>query len=317
MPDILTLTLNPALDIATEAPEVVPGPKLRCAAPQVDPGGGGINVSRAIRNVGGGSRALVSVGGPTGARLMDLLLAEGIDAVALPAPGDTRQSLSVTDAGTGKQFRFVMPGPRWAEEDAERFLADAEALAPKDGLVVLSGSQPPGLAPDFPHRLNTRLAPLGVRLIVDTSGPPLEAVAAGGARPVAVLRMDQEEAEALAGEPLPTARAAGDFAASLCERGVAEMVILARGAEGAVFAQSGATPMACSNADVPVASKVGAGDSFVGGFTLALARGLPPAEAVRHGNAAASAAVMTKATELCRQEDVARCLPLCVLSPLA
>ncbi|MCT8161899.1 1-phosphofructokinase family hexose kinase [Pseudoruegeria sp. SHC-113] len=316
MPDILTLTLNPALDIATHAPQVVPGPKLRCAAPQVDPGGGGINVSRAIRNIGGQSRALVAAGGATGAALMDLLRKEGIDAVALPAPGDTRQSLSVTDESTGKQFRFVMPGPTWSPSEIARFLQDALALAPEGGLVVLSGSQPPGLPDDFPRTLNAALGERKARLILDTSGAPLQAIAEGGPTPVAVLRMDQEEAEALAGRVLPTAKAAGAFAQELCARGAAETVILARGAEGAVIAQADGTAMACGNAQVPVASKVGAGDSFVGGFTLALSRGLSAIEAVRHGNAAASAAVMTPATDLCRAEDVAACLPQCTLRAL-
>ena len=63
---ILTLTLNPALDMATEVHELIPGHKLRCTEPLLDPGGGGLNVSRAIKSLGGDSLALVAIGGLTG-----------------------------------------------------------------------------------------------------------------------------------------------------------------------------------------------------------------------------------------------------------
>ena len=78
MTDIFTITLNPALDISTAVDQVRPGPKLRCDAPQADPGGGGINVSRAIRRLGGDSLAFVALGGATGQRLASLLTAEGL-----------------------------------------------------------------------------------------------------------------------------------------------------------------------------------------------------------------------------------------------
>ena len=111
MPAIITVTLNPTVDLSTAAPDVVPGIKLRCSAPLVDPGGGGINVSRAIKLLGGRSTALVAIGGASGARLLELLTQEGIATIGFQGPGETRLSLSVTDAGTSDQYRFVLPGP--------------------------------------------------------------------------------------------------------------------------------------------------------------------------------------------------------------
>jgi 6-phosphofructokinase 2 len=308
--DILTITLNPTIDLSTSVASVMPGPKLRCAIPEVDPGGGGTNVSRAINYMGGTSRAMVAVGGGTGERLLTLLNTQGIATVALHGPGETRQSLAVTDRGSGEQFRFVLPGPEWHPTDVTHALASIAGAVGAGGLVVLSGSQPPGVPEDFPARLAARLTGRA-RLIVDTSGAPLRALARGGGGAPWCLRMDDEEAAELAGYPLESVEESAAFAEELVVRGVADVVILARGADGAVLA-SHQGRMHARSAKVEALSKVGAGDSFVGAFTLAVARNEGLEMALRRGNAAASAAVMTEATRLCRAEDVERLLPECL-----
>lgn len=310
MLDILTVTLNPTIDLTTSVPHVVAGPKLRCALPDVEPGGGGTNVSRAIKILGGASRALVAVGGPTGDRLLTLLNTQGIGTVALRGPGETRQSLAVTDRGTGEQFRFVLPGPEWHPSDAEHALAAIAGAARDGGLVVLSGSQPPGVPEDFPARLAARLEGRA-RLIVDTSGAPLRALARAAGGAPWLLRMDDVEAEELAGYPLPTVSESAAFAEELVNRGVADVVIVARGSEGAVLA-SAEGRLQAGTAKVRVVSKVGAGDSFVGAFALAIARGEGFEMALRRGNAAAASAVATPGTQLCRRDEVDRLLPLCM-----
>ncbi|WP_102223192.1 1-phosphofructokinase family hexose kinase [Acidimangrovimonas sediminis] len=308
--DLLTVTLNPTIDLSSSVAEVRPGPKLRCAPPLVEPGGGGLNVARAIALLGGTARALVAVGGATGDRLLSLLTEVGVPSVAMTAPGETRQSLAVTDRTTGGQYRFVLPGPAWGPADVETALAAIATAAREGGIVVLSGSQPPGVPEDFPLRLARRLQGRA-RLIVDTSGGPLRALAEGGhdAAPW-ILRMDSDEAEELAGQALPTAADSARLAAGMVAQGVAGVVILARGAEGAVLAAPGLRLFA-PNAPVEVVSRIGAGDSFVGALALSLARGEGLAAALSHGNAAASAAVITEGTRLCRREDVVRLLPEC------
>ncbi|WP_246026717.1 1-phosphofructokinase family hexose kinase [Paracoccus luteus] len=302
---ILTVTLNPALDIATAVDSVVPEIKLRCDAPQVDPGGGGINVSRAIDRMGGRSTALVAVGGGAGARLATLLAQAGLTVLRLDAPGETRHSLSVTDRGTGQQFRFVLPGPEWGTLDVRAALDALAAAAPRDGLVVLSGSNPPGVPPEFAAMAAARLTPTGSRLIVDTSGKALASVAAAQGAPVELLRMDDAEAATLCGAPLPTRADTADFAARLAASGAARTVIIARGPDGNIIATPDGRWHVAAH-DVPVASKVGAGDSFVAGYALGIARGWPVADAMGLGAAAASATVMTPATDLCRPADVER-----------
>ncbi|WP_253949142.1 1-phosphofructokinase family hexose kinase [Mangrovicoccus sp. HB161399] len=315
--DIVTVTLNPALDLATSASDIRPGPKLRCTAPRQDPGGGGINVSRAIRTLGGTSTPLVALGGATGETLAQLLRAEGIAPEVLAAPGETRQSLAVTDRKTGLQFRFVLPGPDWGEAETGAALAACAALAGPGSWLVLSGSQPPGVPDRFPLDLAAALAPGGAKLVVDTSGPALREIAgaADGGPVPALLRFDNQEASELAGARLNGVQGAGSFAADLVARGVAGAVIIACGADGSVLATPGEV-IYCKAARVPVVSKIGAGDSFVAAAVLELARGGTLAEALHHGTAAACAAVMTPATRLCTAEDTARLLPECQLRVL-
>ncbi len=314
MTDILTITLNPTVDLSTAADKVRPGPKLRCDMPSFDPGGGGINVSRAIRHLGGDSLAFVALGGVTGQRLAALLAAEDIQVAAFPVEGETRQSLAVTDRSTGEQYRFVMPGPGWTQAIVDDALAAIGTSIGSGNLVVISGSNPPGVPDDFIARLSARLAGTGARVIADTSGAPLRHLVDHPCG-VAVLRMDSGEAEDLAGHELRTRGDSAGFAGALVKRGVAQTVIIARGADGSTLVTKGRA-LHCARAITDIVSAVGAGDSFVGAFTLALARGADWADALRHGTAAASAAVLTEATQLCTRADAERLLPGCELTEL-
>ncbi|RYH11692.1 1-phosphofructokinase family hexose kinase [Tropicimonas sp. IMCC6043] len=315
MHDILTITLNPALDMNTEAEKVIPDVKLRCTEPMVDPGGGGINVARAINHMGGNASAIVAIGGHNGNRLLELLMAEGIATMPIPSPGETRASVVVNCKTTGQQYRFMLPGPPWRDEHVQKAIQTTAAHTPKDGLVIFSGSQPPGVPLDFEESLSEAIRGAGARLIVDTSGAALRQIVEDHKSPPFLLRADDEEAEGLAGQKLETPADTAAFACSLIEQGVAENIIFARGAEGSVLTTPEGSWLATA-AKVKVVSKVGAGDSYVGGLTLSLARGSTIQEAARWGAAAASAAVTTVATELCRGEDVERLLPECKLIQL-
>jgi 6-phosphofructokinase 2 len=308
---ILTLTLNPALDMATEVAELIPGHKLRCSEPQLDPGGGGLNVSRAIKALGGDSLALVAIGGLTGDRLAGLIRAEGVTFLSILGPGETRQSLTVNEAKTGRQFRFMLPGPVWGEAERARVFTLLRATARPGGFSVISGSQPPGVPVDFPAQLAASMPES--RVVLDTSGATLAAAVGQPIPGLEVLRMDGPEGEDLAGHPLQGLADTAAFAQSLVHRGVARAVIIARGAEGNVLADRDCKLFARA-AKVQVRSTVGAGDSFVAAYVLARSRGQSNAEALALGSAAASAAVMTDATRLCRPEDVMRLLRECTVS---
>jgi 6-phosphofructokinase 2 len=300
---ILTLTLNPALDMATTVHSIEPERKLRCTDPLLDPGGGGLNVSRAIRLLGGESLALVALGGLTGDRLAGLIRAEGITFLSLLGPGETRTSLSVTETTTGRQFRFMLPGPVWQPEHRTQVFTLLRATARPGGIGVISGSQPPGVPDDFPRQLAEAMGDTAV--VLDTSGPTLTEAVRHPIPGLAVLRMDSEEAEGLAGCRLISRTDTADFAASLVRAGVAQQVLVARGGDGNVLAEAGRRTFAQAPR-VKVVSTVGAGDSFTAAYVLAMSRGEPAAVALRAATAAAAAAVMTPATELCRRADAER-----------
>ncbi|TVP72620.1 MAG: 1-phosphofructokinase family hexose kinase [Rhodobacteraceae bacterium] len=307
---ILTITLNPALDLSARVSRMEAGPKLRLQDVLREPGGGGVNVARVIHRLGGAVCAWVALGGATGVQHRALLQAQGVTLRAFELPVETRQSWAVTEA-SGAQFRLQLPGDPWPEAEITRALDDIAQAAP--GLVVLSGSQPPGVPAAFPTMLAARLG--SGRLIIDTSGPALLQLIAAPAAPVRVLRLDQAEAEAQAGQPLSAAQDTARFAQALRARGVAEMVCIARGADGNILADASGC-LHCCPPQVPERSKIGAGDSFTGAFALALAQGRPARDALREGTAAAAATVMSVGTALCAPDDVHALAAQCRVMPL-
>ncbi|MCO4847181.1 MAG: 1-phosphofructokinase family hexose kinase [Yoonia sp.] len=298
MPDILTITFNPAVDLATSVENIVAGPKLYCKAPRVDPGGGGVNVARAIHKLGGRATALVAAGGPMGEKLLRLLADEDVPTHPVRVRGETRQSFAVTDLSNGDQFRFTVPGHPLSPAEAAQLVSEIASIAPMNGYVVQSGGIPPGLGDAVLQRILDAIAPRTDKLIIDTSKGPLARFIATPKAPALVLRIDQKEATIAANHPMNTMNDSLNFASSLVARGVARMVVMGRGAEGSVMVTQTAR-FFCRTGPVPVRSVIGAGDSFVGAMTLALARGETPDQALRWGVSAASATVGTEGTDLC------------------
>lgn len=303
---ILTVTLNPALDLAAGCAQVRPNQKLRLDSVLLDPGGGGINIARVIAALGGRARAAVSLGGPLGAEIATMLAEAGIETLALPAPGHTRLSLAVENRAEANQYRFSLPGPDWDETAAETALQQLTAAAPAGGWVALSGSSPPGVPDDFALALAHGVAGAGARLLVDTSGPQLRRLVAARAK-IAVLRLDRLEAEGLAGAPLPERADSAGFARRLIAEGVAQIVVVARGADGNILADARGAWHATA-LPVTIVSAVGAGDSFVAGLLIAEARGADWPQALALAAACATATCLQPATRLAQPDDVARLL---------
>lgn len=299
MRPVLTVTLNPALDVSTSIGTIEPLRKLRCAAPRLDPGGGGINVSRAIKELGGESHAFVAVGGHTGAQLCDLLDRSGLTVDYWPLIEETRISFTVIEERSAVPYRFVLPGPTISPLEANAILGRLVSLIRSyTGYVVASGSLPPGVPEDFYARLARRTREHGGRFIIDTHGAPLRAATAE--HPF-LVRLNHLEAQELLGGEADTA--AHVLASQLIERHLAEVAIVTLGERGAIVA----TPqrqVEIRPPKVQVKSGVGAGDSFVAALVFGLASGWPLENAARYGVAAAAAAVTTEATELCKRETV-------------
>ena len=313
MTKILTITLAPSIDLATSIDRVIAGPKLRCPPPRMDPGGGGVNVARAIKQLGGSSQALIVIGGATGNQLIDLLNAESIETIPVQVAQHTRQSLAVTDSTTSEQYRFSLLAEPLGADDSVQILNSITEATSDGALVVLSGSVAPGLDVEFPQQIQAAIADRTNRLIVDTSGLPLAHLIAHPTQPLHLLRVDQKEAADAAGVPLDTVQSSVEFAVGLVDRGVAEIVVTGRGADGSIMVSKD-QHLFCHAPKVPVRSKIGAGDAFVGAMALSMSRNEPLERTLQWGVAAASATVMTEGTALCRLEDVQRLLPACTIT---
>lgn len=302
MQAIITLTMNPAIDKSTSVDRVVPEHKLRCKPPRHEPGGGGINVSRAIHKLGGESIAFYPAGGPTGQMLKELLEREKINHHPIPIEDWTRENFIALEESTGQQFRFGVPGPGLKDSEWQQCLQVLSSLDPKPTYIAASGSLPSGVPDDF-YALVSRLArDLNARMILDTSGEPLRIAAGAG---VYLLKPNLRELSTLVGRELKGENEQKAAAMDIVNSGKSEVVVLSLGAEGALLASADGC-VRLSAPDVPIESKVGAGDSMVAGIILGLAWGKSLREAVLFGVAAGTAAVMTPGTELCRREDAER-----------
>src|SRR3546814_239029 len=149
MPLIATLTLNPAMDLSVSTARVISTEKLRCSLPRHDPGGGGINVARVVKTLGGRAIAIYPAGGPFGDLLQRSLDELGLVHRPVSITGDTRESFTVDELGSGLQYRFVLPGPTLSAQELQRCLDSLAALQPTPDYVVLSGSFPPGVGLGF------------------------------------------------------------------------------------------------------------------------------------------------------------------------
>jgi 6-phosphofructokinase 2 len=308
---VLCLTMNPSVDLATETERVVPTHKLRCGDTLHDAGGGGINVARVLTRLGGECTSLCPTGGSAGHWLETRMREEGIPSVFLPIADETRVSFTVHEHSTGAEFRFVMPGPHLTDGEWQACLSHLEQLPAFPDLLVASGSLPPGAPVDFYARLARLCRERGARLVLDTSGPALAAALAEG---VYLFKPNLRELAELSGETLETPEQWLGAARQLIQRGMTEIVALTLGHLGALLVTRDASWRAAP-LDIPVASAVGAGDSFVGGMVAALQQRQPLREAFALGVAAGSATLLSIGTGLCRREDVQRLLPQVQIQP--
>jgi 6-phosphofructokinase 2 len=302
MQTIVTLTLNPAIDGSCDAPKVRPTHKIRTTNTRYDPGGGGINVARVVHRLGGQVRAIYLAGGATGGVLDTLLDRDGIARTRFDIAGHTRISQAVHELETGLEYRFVPDGPEVSEAEWQPCLA-AAATAECDYLV-LSGSLPRGVPPDFYARLVAQ-GQRGRRIILDTSGAALRPALEGGG--IFLVKPSRGELEQFAGSRLAGDAALLEAARGIVRSGFADHVAVTLGHLGAMLV-SAQGELRLPAMEVEVRSAVGAGDSFVGAAAFALASGQSIEEAMRLGLAAGTAAVMSPGTGLCDPQDIAALL---------
>ncbi|UXA08359.1 1-phosphofructokinase family hexose kinase [Mycobacterium sp. SMC-2] len=302
---IVTLTMNPALDITTSVGVVRPTDKLRCSATRYDPGGGGINVARIAKVLGSSVLAVFPAGGSHGGLVTSLLSEAEVPFRQIPIAAQTRESFTVNETSTGQQYRFVLPGPELTVPEQEQCLDQLRVAAQSAEIVVASGSLPPGVPADFYQRVADMCRQLGVKLILDTSGGGLQHVSSG----VFLLKASVRELRECVGRRLATQAEQLAAAHQLIDSGRAEVVVVSLGPYGALVATRHAGQR-FSAVPMPGGSGVGAGDAMVAAITVGITHGWPLAKSVRLGIAAGAAMLMTPGTAVCERADVERLFEL-------
>ncbi len=296
---VVTITMNPVLDSSTAAKAVVPLKKTRCESPVFEPGGGGINVSRALKKLGCDSIAILIAGGINGSKLQQLLKKDNINFKIIESNENTRENIMVMDKKTGEHYRFVMPGPTIKEKECQEVLNVLNKISPKPDYVVASGSLPPGVPDDFYARIATWAKDNDVKMIIDTSGPSLELALKKG---VYLAKPNLRELGEMLDKKNLTGMELDEAAKEILSKGYSRFLVVSLGAKGALFARNDSLEYIIPPV-MPVVSAVGAGDSMVAGIICGCLKGFWPEKAIRYGVAAGTAATMTPGSELCRKDD--------------
>lgn len=298
MASIVTLTFSPCIDKSTTVPRLIPEKKLICADPQLDPGGGGINVARALHNLGLEATAVFPSGGYTGKFFNHLLEKEGIPSVVIEAQNETRENFVILEESTGQQFRLGMPSTELNEKEWKECLKAIEKMDNIDFLVV-SGSLPPGVPKDVYATLATMAKSKNAKFIVDASGESLKLAIEAG---VYLIKPNLREFITLYGLQDLSIDQVSAAASELVLAGKCTAVVISLGAGGALLIQK-ERAVQFHAPDVEMKSTVGAGDCMVAGIIYGLVQGWDFSEAAQYGIACGSAATMNAGTALCKKDD--------------
>ncbi len=299
MTKIYTLTLAPSLDSATQTPQILPGRETPHAAPGIEPGGGGINVARAVTFLGGKATAIFPIGGATGEHLAALLADEQVPVETVETRDWTRQNLHVHVAASGEQYRFVMPGAALTDDEFRRLEEKVLTIEP-GSLLVVSGSLPPGISVENLMQLVKNAQQQGLRCIIDSSGDALAAALDVGN--IELVKPNQKELSALVQRDLSQPDDVRLAAQSLIQSGKVRRVVVSLGPQGALGVDASGSVQVVPP-PMKSQSTVGAGDSMVGAMTLRLAENASLEDMVRFGVAAGSAATINQGTRLCSQAN--------------
>jgi len=299
MPSIVTITFNPAIDKSTTIASLIPERKLKCTAPVFEPGGGGINVARAIKKLGGNATAIYLAGGYSGKFLNQLLDTDQIPSIVIETKQHSRENLIVLDTSSNLQYRFGMPGPVVNQNEWKQCLAEIEKINDAE-FIVASGSLPAGVPTDIFGRIADIAKTKKAKFIIDTSGEALKDAVNEG---VYLLKPNVGELSWLAGKEELTGNEVIDVARDLIDKGKCQVIVVSMGAAGARLITKNETHQVIPP-PVKRISTVGAGDSMVAGMVLSLSKGKTLLEATQYGVASGTAATMNTGTQLCKREDV-------------
>lgn len=303
MPDIITITFSPCIDKSATVARLSPEIKMNCTSVKWEPGGGGINVARALSKLGTSATAIYPSGGCTGQKFEELMRQDEIPSIVIEGSHETRENIIIVDESDGKQYRFGMPLTPLSDIASTQILSHVQSFDDV-AFIIVSGSVPDGVNKSFFDEISLLAQKHNAKLIVDTKGEALkQAVEAG----VFLIKPNLGELSNLVGKGELKPNEIKDVARSLIKNGKCEVVVVSMGAEGAMLVT---TTMAkqVKPPTVERKSTVGAGDSMVAGIVHALSLGNTLDKAIQYGVACGTAATLNPGTELCRKEDVLRLL---------
>ena len=295
---ILTVTLNPCIDKSSNVEKFEPEAKLRCTQIVNEPGGGGINVSKALKKLGAESVALFPAGGHNGNMLCSLLDEETIRYHAVDTKVETRENWVMLENSTNDQYRFTFPGRKIQETTVDSLIDQIKNFSPS--YVVASGSLPSGLPDHFYGLIVGTANAVGAKCIVDTSGATLQALKGKGAY---LIKPNISELRKMLNTPDLGPMEIDDAAQQVIADGFAEIVAISMGPLGAWIVSKDEKHFAAAP-KVEKKSTVGAGDSMVAGITYMMQQQKPLKEVIAFAVACGSAATMNEGTQLFKREDV-------------
>ncbi|HTS43612.1 MAG TPA: 1-phosphofructokinase family hexose kinase [Puia sp.] len=298
MATVVTLTFNPSVDKSISVSRFEPEKKMYCAAPHLDPGGGGINVARCIKRLDGDVIAIYPAGGYHGQLLNDLMKREQVQVMPITARNDTRENWIIFENSNHNQYHFVMPGPVLNESEWQQCLYKLESID-KMEFIVVSGSMPPDFPKDIFEKIGKIARHKKAKLIVDTSDEALELALRHG---VYMIKPNLNElAYLIKGFDLGS-RTVAAAAKEIIDKKFAEIVVVSMGAGGAILVDANTT----TEIKAPSVRKmgtVGAGDSMTAGIVQSLVNRKNIKDAVMYGVACGSATTMNPGTELFHRDD--------------
>ena len=298
MSSIVTITFSPCIDKSTSITSLVPEKKLHCSTPKLEPGGGGINIARAIKKLGGEAIAIFPSGGYTGKYFNHLLEKENIPSVIIETNNETRENIIVFDESSANQYRFGMPGTSLNDNEWKQCLKAVEEIYDIE-FIIASGSLPPGVPSNIYAQLARIAKNKNAKFVVDTSGEALQQAVEEG---VYLLKPNLGELCSLTGKASLQTREVKDIARAIIEKEKCEVMMVSMGADGAMLVTKDMAEIITAPTVIRK-STVGAGDSMLAGIVFYLSKGKDIFEAAQYGVACGTAATLNAGTELCKKED--------------
>ncbi|MBM7558407.1 1-phosphofructokinase family hexose kinase [Marinitoga litoralis] len=299
---IFTLTMNPCLDRYIYVDELIPDDTIRAKKIVDYPAGKGIDVSRVIKELGGVSVAVSLLGGHNGRRIEEMLDEEGVIYSSIRVSFETRMNIILEEK---TQYRISMPGEKVKREKLQKVFDVLNSLVRKGDTVIISGSLPKGVDPDYYTGLIFSLKQWGATVFFDADGNNLKAGLE--AEPYCIKPNTHELSRLLNKEIDERDKISiSKYAKETLENYNLREILVSMGKYGSVYVNWDEAYYAYP-IKLEVKSAVGAGDSFLAGYVMKYEE--DKLEAFRLANAAGNAAVLTPGTELCKKDDVERLLP--------